>query len=207
MFDRLARLLSGSSASTRRCLASWVIRDWLDLRLIHYRLTSLVSSAGRNDPELGDLSGSSTRTRLDTTGIDALIVGQVELRIHSPLCREVRPLLTWIGRSNDDEARIRLTLQAQSNIVKYGLGSVVDAPWLRLIRELDLVDLARLRRWRRRWRWSLDRHSRLGVGAKVAIIRDSASHCDWTGLRALSIQRCIGSIRSQIAGAGLMLVG
>src|SRR5690349_5561501 len=107
-----------------------MIGNRFDLVLIHDGFCALVSSAGRHDPELSDLACGSTRPGLDSVRIDALVIGEVELRIYRTLGREVRTLLTWIGRTDDHETRIGFALQTQSHVVEHGFCSVVDAPRL-----------------------------------------------------------------------------
>src|SRR5437868_4170664 len=207
MWLRLARFFWCRSPSARRGLRSWMIRDRLDLRLIHYRFSTLVGSTGRDNPELGDLAASSARAGFDTAWIDALIVREIELRIHGTFCREVRTFLTWIGRPNDHQSRIGLTLQTQSHVVEYGFRRIVDAPRLLQVREFDLVDLAGLRRrwWRRRR--SLNRHSRLAIAAKVAIIGRCAGYGNRPWLGTLRAQRCRCSVGRYRASGRVEFIG
>src|SRR5205085_7212225 len=132
---------------------SWMVRNGLDPILIDDRLRTLIRRAGGHDPELRNLASGSTGPRFNAAGVDALVIREIELRIHGTFCREVRPLLARIRGSDDHESSIGFTLQTQSHVVEHSLRSVVDAPRLRCIREFDLVDLACLRRRRRRRRW------------------------------------------------------
>src|SRR6185312_9006901 len=97
---RFFRCSRGTPAS--RCPSGcWMIWNRFDLGFIHSRFSALISSAGRYDPELSNLACCPARTSLNPVGINALVVGEVELRIYRTLGGEVRTLLGWISRTND----------------------------------------------------------------------------------------------------------
>src|SRR3954465_12942775 len=85
----------------------WMIRNRFDLGLIHSWLATCIGSAGRNNPKLGYLAGSSSGAGFDTIWIDAFVVREIEIGIDRTFGVEVLPFLVRIFRTDDHQPGIR----------------------------------------------------------------------------------------------------
>src|SRR5580692_10659441 len=127
-------------------------------RVLQISTRVLVGSL-RYPDDIGYLLLADALTDLDAARVDTLLLYQVGLRVHRALGCQVHRMtllarafhrrLLAIRVTHDDDLGVRVSLQTASYVVQDGLGGVVDAPRSLQIRELERIDLAAGRRWRR----------------------------------------------------------
>src|SRR5262249_16448058 len=132
----------------------WMIRYCLYGVLVDHDYVSLGEvRAAWADPVIRRGGTGVSGTRRDSAGIDALLgfaARQVRLGVDRPFSAQVLALLIRCREAHDNQGGVRILLQARRHVVQHRFAGVVDAPRLRLVREVAGAQLAALwRRWRR----------------------------------------------------------
>jgi len=106
----------------------------------------IVEGSSCGDQRVGDcLAGRFADTQLDAGWVDALLLGEVLAGVEGAFCTGAR-LLLRIRVADDDQPRISLLIEGESDVVEAALGFVVDANWATLItREAQAAELLGLR--------------------------------------------------------------
>ena len=117
---------------------------------------------------VGDgLAGRLADSQLDAGWVDALLLGKVLAGVEGTFGAGAR-LLLRIGVADDDQSRITLLIECESDVVEAALGFVIDTNWAtQVAREAEAAERLGLRNDRDRRCGDDDFGGRLGALAEV----------------------------------------